>query len=157
MKYDEEQIRAFIKRIMRNCPAYNLNIEGDSWGKWLIIRNICLASLFSERIVEIMVKFETDNKIVFLVPESVKINFSVKPYICPLFLSKHTYIKNWRQVCPCLTEQVLERNIENIAVLLQFVQNPILCGIYGCDQQVAYEKLWADFEYEWPVDDETEN
>ena len=99
-----------------------------------------------------MVKFETNNKIVILVPESIKINFGAKPYICPLFLSKHTYIKSWWQVCPCLTEQVLEPNIENIAMLLQFVKNPILCGIHGCDQRVAYEKLWADFDYELPDD-----
>jgi hypothetical protein len=69
-----------------------------------------------------------------------------------LFLSKHTYIRSWRQVCPYLTKEVLETNIENIAVLLQFIQNPILCGIYGCDQRVAYEKMMADFEYEFPED-----
>ena len=152
MEYDNEKIRNFINRILKNASAYNLDIEGDLWGKWFIIRDANLASFFSEHTTKIMVKFETDNKIVILFPESVTIDFSVKPYICPLFLSKHTYIKNWRQVCPCLTEQVLKPNIENIAVLLQFIQNPILCGIHGCDWQVAYEKLWADFEYEWPGD-----
>ena len=92
-----------------------------------------------------------------IVPESVRLNFRSGTNLCLLFLTEHTYMKNWRRVCPYLTEQVIGPNIENIGVLLQFIQNPGLCGIHGCDHRVAYEKLWADLEYEWPGDDETEN
>ena len=87
-----------------------------------------------------------------LIPDHIKLNFRIESCMCPLFLGKNVF-EGWQQVCPYLTEQVVEACLENIAVLLQFVQNPILCGIHGCDRYVAYETLLADFDYESPMNE----
>ena len=44
--------------------------------------------------------------------------------------------------------------MQNVAVLLQFVQNPMLCGLEGCDGRIAYQKLSGDLGYECPEGEE---
>ena len=144
--------------IIRNAPAYNLKIDGDPAQRYFILRDAHLSPYFSTDRCDILFKFEKDQRLAIFFPEHITINFETCPQVCSLFLEKNTHMQGWRQVCPRLTEMVYDVCFEYIPVLMQFVQNPALCGIHGCDWRVAYEKLMADFEYELPSDDdETEN
>jgi hypothetical protein len=49
-----------------------------------------------------------------------------------------------------LTEMVHDVRFEYIPVLMQFVQNPVLCGIDGCDCKVCYFKQMSDLCWELP-------
>ena len=44
--------------------------------------------------------------------------------------------------------------VQNVAILLQFVQNPMLCGLEGCDGQIAGQKMLGDLGYECPDGEE---
>jgi hypothetical protein len=145
-----DDIAFFISRIIANAADFHVRIEGDPNNKWFVLKDAPLAPLFSTTKCDIMVKVDTAGKVAVLVPEHIKINFHIEPCICPLFLTEHTYIQGWRRVCPCLTERSLEPNFENIEVILQFVQNPILCGIHGCDLRVCYFKQMGDLCWELP-------
>ena len=143
--YNDDEIRICIEKIIRNAPDFNLDIEVDSYGKWFLIHNMPLSSAFSESCTEIIVKFENNNNAVVLVPASLKINHKAVCNICPLVLTEHVYLPTWRQVCPFLVSRTLETCLENIAVILEFVTNPTLCGMQGCDQRSSYERALADF------------
>jgi hypothetical protein len=149
---EDNLIEFVIGNIIKNAPGYNLKIEGNPSAKWFILRDAHLASYFSSATCEILVRFEVDRRMVILFPEHISTDYKNEPRVCSLFLGKEEYMPGWRQVCPYLIKDIYEACFENIAVFLQFVQNPILCGIHNCDQQVAYEKLWAENEYEWPGD-----
>lgn len=155
---EDDLVESVIGRIIKNAPAYNLKIEGNPSTKWFMLRDAHLAPFFSSATCNILVRFEVDLRITILFPEHIRINFEIEPSMCSLFLTKNEYMPGWKQVCPYLIKDVHETNFESIAALLQFVQNPALCGIHGCDIRVADEKLMADFEYELPFDDnETES
>jgi len=125
--------------------------------KWFILRNAHLAPYFSTDSCDITFKFDEDQRIAIFFPEHIGTDSSAEPCVCSLFFEENTAMPGWRQVCPHLTERVYDVCFEYIPVLIQFVQNPILCGLHGCDQQVTFGKLWADFGYELPGDNETEN
>jgi hypothetical protein len=76
-------------------------------------------------------------------PYYIGIDSSIEPNACSLFLSDAT--RDWRRVCPRITDHVFDACFVNVPILLKFVQNPMLCGIHGCDEQVAYEKMRGDF------------
>lgn len=153
MEYEEDMVEDAIRRIIRHAPGYHVKIEGNPSEKWFVLRDAHLASVFSHSTADIMVRFEPDRRMTIFFPDYIKRNVDIEPCVCRLFLDKKLSIQGWQQVCPYLTEQVVEACLENITVLLQFIQNPILCGIHGCDQRVAYEKLLAEFAYELPRDE----
>jgi len=149
MEYEEDMVEDAIRRIIRNAPWHHVKIEGNPSEKWFVLRDAHLAPCFSISTGDILVRCEPDQQMTILIPDHIRLNFRIESCMCPLFLGKNVF-EGWQQVCPYLTEQVVEACLENIAVLLQFVQNPILCGIHGCDRRVAYETLLADFESEFP-------
>ena len=152
-----DPIESIIGRIIRNAPEFHVQIESNPSEKWFVLHNAHLAPCYSSATCDIMVRFKPDNRMSIFVPKHIGLNLMIEPCMCPLFLSKNLFMHGWRQVCPNLTEGISGLFFENIAVLLQFIQNPTLCGIHGCDERVAYEKLVADFEYELLSDnDETE-
>jgi len=147
MKENEDDLIAFIiECIIRNAPNYHLLIEGNPSEKWFILHNAHLAPYFSSDSCDIMVRFGKDRRMAIYFPYYIEIDSSKEPFACSLFLADAT--RNWSRVCPRLTDYVFDVRFENIPMLLQFVQNPLLCGIHGCDEQVAYEKLQGDLGYE---------
>lgn len=152
MEENDHLIEIVIEIMLRNAPAFHVKIEGSPSEKWFILREAHLAPCFSHTTADIMVNFDVNRNITMFFPEHMRIDFSWEPCVCSRFLSDNVPMPGWRQVCPRLTKHLTAALFENIAVLLQFVQNPILCGIHGCDERVAYEKWLADSEYELPGD-----
>ena len=143
--------------IIRNAPAYHLKIDGDPLQKWFILRDAHLAHYFSTDSCDIMFKFEADRRVAIFFPEHIGIDFSAEPCVCSLFFEENTTMPGWRQVCPHLTEMVYDVCFEYIPVLIQFVQNPVLCGIHGCDWRVCYFKQMSELCWEIPVDETEED
>ncbi|MFC1781203.1 hypothetical protein ACFLZ8_02965 [Planctomycetota bacterium] len=142
-KCEDNLLVSTIERIIRNAPNYHLLIEGNPSEKWFIVRNVHLATYFSSDSCDIMVRFGKDRHMNIYFPYYIGIDSSIEPNICSLFLADAK--GDWRCVCPRITDYVFDACFVNVPILLQFVQNPMLCGIQGCDEQVAYEKMKADF------------
>jgi hypothetical protein len=143
-------IEFVIGIIIQNAPAYHLKIDGDPSKKYFILRDAHLAPYFSTNSCDILFKFGTDGRLAIFFPEHITISFEVCPHVCPLFFEEDTCVQGWQRVCPHLTEMVHDIRFEYIPVLMQFVQNPALCGIDGCDWRVCYLKQMGDFCWELP-------
>jgi len=137
----------------KNASRYHLTIEGNSTEKCFILRNVRLAPYFTCDSCDIMVRIESDDRIAIFFPNYVGIDSSKEPCVCQFFLYGDAS-QSWRQVCTSLTMYSLGPLVQNVAVLLQFVQNPMLCGLEGCDGRIAYEKLLGDLGYECPNGEE---
>ena len=152
-EYEDDLTVSTIECIIRNSPRYDLTIEGNTSEKWFILRNVRLAPCFSSNSCDIMVRIEPDDRIAIFFPDFVGIDSSKEPCVCSFFLFGHSS-QGWRQVCTSLTMYSLGPLMQNVAVLLQFVQNPMLCGLEGCDGKIACEKLLGDLEDDWPDGEE---
>jgi hypothetical protein len=146
-EYKDNLIVSTIERIIRSAQWYHLIIEGNPSEKWFILRNAHLAPYFTCDSCDIMVRIEPDDRIAIFFPDYVGIDTSKESCVCQFFLYRDA-IQGWRRVCTGLTIYSLGPLDQNIAVLLQFVQNPMLCGLQGCDAQIFYIKMLRDLEGE---------
>lgn len=142
-----------IESLIDNASLYNLKIDGVPSQNWFVIRDVRLAPVFSSNKCDIMFTYGVDGRVKILFPEHIQMNFEAYPSVCPCFLGSTQDVKGWQEVCPYIAQLSHGFLYVGIPAVLQFITNPILCGIQGCDARYSYEKLWADFDYEWPSDE----
>lgn len=143
---DEQILEWTIQNIINNANWYNLKIEGDPSCNRFIIRDAHLSSDFSIAKADIMFDFDNQGNLKILFPEQVHIKHESVHSICPCFLRESPDTIGWQKVCPHIAELSYGFLYVGIPVVLRFVQNPLLCGIQGCDSRMAYNKFLMNKE-----------